>query len=53
MAQFHDHFSSVAEQYASFRPSYPAALFDYLTAMCPGRRLAWDCACGSGQASPV
>ena len=51
MAQFHDHFSSVAEQYASFRPRYPAALFDYLAALCPERRLAWDCACGSGQAS--
>jgi ubiquinone/menaquinone biosynthesis C-methylase UbiE len=51
MAQFHDHFSSVAEQYANFRPSYPAALFDYLAATCPARQLAWDCACGSGQAS--
>jgi SAM-dependent methyltransferase len=26
-------------------------LFDYLTGAAPGRRLAWDCGCGSGQAT--
>jgi SAM-dependent methyltransferase len=51
MTQFHDHFSSLATHYAAFRPSYPRALFEYLAAICPARRLAWDCACGSGQAS--
>jgi len=50
-AQFKDHFSRLAAQYSAFRPLYPAALFDYLVGLCPEHRLAWDCACGSGQAS--
>lgn len=48
---FKDHFSRVSGAYADFRPSYPAGLFDWLATMAPGRDLAWDCACGSGQAS--
>ena len=48
---FKDHFSTLAAQYAAFRPSYPAALFDYLAQLCRERRLAWDCACGNGQAT--
>jgi len=51
MTSFKDHFSKLAAQYASFRPTYPAALFEYLAATCTGHRLAWDCACGSAQAS--
>ncbi len=51
MTRFEDHFSSVAAAYASFRPGYPAELFDWLTAVAPRRELVWDCACGSGQAS--
>src|SRR5882672_11427376 len=46
-----DHFSSVASQYAAFRPRYPAALFQWLAATAPRRERVWDCACGSGQAS--
>jgi SAM-dependent methyltransferase len=46
-----DHFSSVASQYAAFRPRYPAALYQWLAATAPGRECVWDCACGSGQAS--
>jgi SAM-dependent methyltransferase len=47
--RFKDHFSTVSRDYASFRPSYPPALFKWLGAI-PGRQeLAWDCACGSGQ----
>jgi SAM-dependent methyltransferase len=53
MTTFKDHFSGLAAQYAAFRPTYPAALFDYLAATCRERNLAWDCACGSGQASPA
>lgn len=49
--RFEDHFSAVAADYAAFRPGYPAALFDWLASVSPQRRLAWDCACGSGQAS--
>ncbi|NTV94708.1 MAG: class I SAM-dependent methyltransferase [Thiobacillus sp.] len=48
---FSDHFAPVAGAYADFRPTYPAALFDRLAAQAPARGLAWDCACGSGQAS--
>ena len=46
-----DHFSTVATDYASHRPTYPAALFDWLSAQCEGHSLAWDCGAGSGQAS--
>lgn len=46
-----DHFSTVAAQYASFRPSYPQALFDWLAGIAPQHELAWDCGAGSGQAT--
>ncbi len=48
---FQDHFAPVAATYAEFRPRYPEALFDWLAARVPARELAWDCACGSGQAT--
>lgn len=48
---FSDHFAPVSGAYADFRPRYPAALFDWLARIAPARGLAWDCACGSGQAS--
>ena len=48
---FKDHFSRLASQYAEFRPKYPGALFDLLARTAPGRARAWDCACGSGQAT--
>ena len=48
---FKDHFSQLAPQYAQFRPTYPPELFDYLAVLAPDRSLAWDCACGAGQAS--
>lgn len=47
----HDHFSGVAASYARYRPDYPAALFDWLADAAPRRETAWDCACGSGQAT--
>ena len=50
-AAFKDHFSRLAAAYASFRPHYPRALFEFLAGCCPRRELAWDCACGSGQAT--
>jgi SAM-dependent methyltransferase len=49
--EFTDHFSKLAQLYSAFRPSYPDALFDYLAGLCGERHLAWDCACGSGQAT--
>ena len=48
---FRDHFAPVSGAYADFRPLYPAALFDWLAQIAPARVRAWDCACGSGQAS--
>lgn len=48
---FHDHFSDRAAAYAQFRPHYPDALFDWLAAAAPGRRLALDAATGNGQAA--
>lgn len=46
---FKDHFSGVAADYRTFRPTYPAALFGFLAERAPDRALAWDCATGNGQ----
>lgn len=48
---FTDHFAKVAAHYASHRPSYPAELFRWLADQAPARKLAWDCATGTGQAA--
>jgi SAM-dependent methyltransferase len=48
---FKDHFSRLAAQYSAFRPAYPPAIFDYLAQLCRERQNAWDCACGTGQAT--
>ncbi len=48
---FQDHFSGQAPAYAEFRPTYPANLVNYLADLAPGRRLAWDCGTGNGQAA--
>jgi SAM-dependent methyltransferase len=50
-AEFSDHFSSVAETYATARPTYPPALFDHLAGLAPSRAHVWDCAAGNGQAT--
>lgn len=46
----HD-FGGRAAEYAAFRPDYPAALFEFIARLAPRRRVAWDCATGSGQAA--
>ena len=46
-----DRFSVQSPQYAQYRPVYPDALFDELASLSLARNLAWDCACGTGQAS--
>lgn len=51
MAEFLDLFSGHASDYARHRPTYPPALFDWLSSLAPSRRLAWDCATGNGQAA--
>ncbi|GBU16632.1 MULTISPECIES: class I SAM-dependent methyltransferase [Methylobacterium] len=49
MAGFKDHFSDRAAAYAAHRPSYPDALAAHLARLAPGRGLALDCGCGTGQ----
>lgn len=51
MAPIHctDLFSDQAAAYHLFRPVYPPALTGFLASRSPGRSLAWDCGCGSGQ----
>ena len=48
---FNDQFSSVADGYVRYRPTYPDRLFAWLATLVPDRGLAWDCATGSGQAA--
>lgn len=51
MAEFKDYFSTRSAHYAAYRPVYPLALVDFLAGLAPGRALALDCGCGSGQLS--
>ncbi|KUG06463.1 class I SAM-dependent methyltransferase [Solirubrum puertoriconensis] len=44
-----DRFSNQAEQYAQFRITYPAELYEFLLEMALGRKAAWDCGTGNGQ----
>jgi SAM-dependent methyltransferase len=48
---FADHFSNVSAAYATFRPRYPDALFDFLAGEAPALDAALDCGTGSGQAA--
>jgi ubiquinone/menaquinone biosynthesis C-methylase UbiE len=48
---FKDYFSDHAAGYASYRPHYPAAMFNWLAQQCTQQRNAWDCASGNGQAA--
>jgi SAM-dependent methyltransferase len=49
--QFPDHFSQQARNYARYRPSYPAALYDYLASLTAEHDRAWDVGTGNGQAA--
>jgi SAM-dependent methyltransferase len=44
-------FTTVAREYANFRPGYPPELFEWLARVSPSRDAVWDAGCGSGQAS--
>lgn len=46
-----NYFSSNADGYARFRPTYPEALYAWIAERAPAREMVWDCACGSGQAT--
>ncbi len=50
-AHFKDHFSTQSGDYARFRPSYPATLFDFLSSVTSQHTFAWDAATGNGQAA--
>ena len=50
-SSFPDHFSSTAAGYASYRPRYPATLFEWLSRITPDREMVWDCGTGTGQAA--
>lgn len=42
-------FSGHAATYATYRPKYPAALYDWLAELAPRREQAWDVGTGNGQ----
>ncbi len=44
-----DNFSRQSDQYARYRPDYPAELYAFLLERVEGREAAWDCATGNGQ----
>ncbi|MGE0771178.1 MAG: class I SAM-dependent methyltransferase [Cyclobacteriaceae bacterium] len=44
-----DRFSAHASQYATFRPSYPDRLVEFVIKHCRGHARAWDCGTGNGQ----
>jgi ubiquinone/menaquinone biosynthesis C-methylase UbiE len=48
-----DYFSSQSDNYAKYRPTYPAALYAYLYSLVPENKLAWDCGTGNGQVARV
>ena len=51
MPSFEDRFAFAAGAYATYRPRYPTALFDWLRHRLPGAGRVWDCGTGSGQAA--
>ncbi|HUC81144.1 MAG TPA: class I SAM-dependent methyltransferase [Flavisolibacter sp.] len=48
-----DLFSTQADLYARYRPTYPQELFDHILSFVENRDCAWDCATGNGQAAQV
>lgn len=46
-----DRFSQTADDYRRYRPGYPQVLFDAIAERAPAQGFAWDCGCGTGQAS--
>jgi SAM-dependent methyltransferase len=45
------HFNQQSENYLTYRPTYPAALFDFLETLLPQQGVVWDCGTGTGQAA--
>jgi SAM-dependent methyltransferase len=48
-----DYFSGHSKVYAAFRPTYPAALYDFILNTVHTRDRAWDCGTGNGQVAHV
>jgi SAM-dependent methyltransferase len=46
-----DLFTTQSDEYRASRPGYDPLLFAKLASLAPGRELAWDAGCGSGQAT--
>lgn len=44
-----DHFSTISDKYAQFRPDYPSAIYDFLYPLLKQKENAWDCGTGNGQ----
>jgi ubiquinone/menaquinone biosynthesis C-methylase UbiE len=44
-----DRFSTQSKLYASFRPTYPKALYEFIINLVKDKSTAWDCGCGNGQ----
>jgi hypothetical protein len=44
-----DFFSDQSKIYATFRPSYPKELYEFIFSHLKNKRVAWDCATGNGQ----
>lgn len=44
-----DYFSAHAKVYATFRPTYPRELYDFILSHVKEKEAAWDCATGNGQ----
>jgi SAM-dependent methyltransferase len=44
-----DNFSTQANEYAKYRPTYPNELFNYLLSLTTEKECLWDCATGNGQ----
>jgi len=49
--QHHTLFSDKSDLYERARPGYPREVFSYLSGLSSETQLAWDCACGNGQAA--
>lgn len=49
MKQAKDRFSNHAKQYATFRPVYPKALYDFIFSQVKKFDTVWDCGTGNGQ----
>lgn len=53
MSETIDRFSTVAEEYALYRPHYPDSLYQFLFSLQPYRDRAWDVGTGNGQVATV